>query len=95
MWRAFDFLVVCGRWEPFEIVTLTERHQNGQAVMGAFPEAHGRDGCVSLLEIRMLESPRTDLAPSRPTSRVGECRSLDDCLNDVVAVLYDELQDRI
>lgn len=98
IWRAYDFLVVCGNWEPLELVSLALRVKEGETatVASLLPNAHGRETCVSLLEIRMLESPRIDPAEVRPIKQ-GEERelSLDEHFHNVVASLYRDLQNRL
>lgn len=93
MWRAYEFLIVIGRWEPEELAALALRVKAGENIAGTLPAGHRRKGCVSILQIQMLESPRLDPTTVRlPPGRTGALRSLDDCLHEVVALLYAELQ---
>lgn len=99
MWKALDFLVVCGRWSRLELTDIAQRMlQAGEcAVSGVLPEAHHKPGPVSALELQMLQGPRLDPALIRPitTKERGTGLSLDDCLHNAVSSLYRELQERL
>jgi len=98
MWKALDFLVVCGRWSRRELIDLALDLHHGGAVslVNLVPKAHAMPSPASMLEIKMLKSPRLDPATIQPIAAVGnEGLSLDDCLHNVVASLYRELQDRL
>ncbi len=99
MWKAFDFLVVCGKWSRRELVDIAMRMQeSGElAAPELLPKAQGEPGPVSMLEIKMLEGPRVDPALIRPitTSESGPGLSLDECLHNAVSSLYSDLQERL
>jgi hypothetical protein len=98
MWKAFDFLVVCGKWSRRELVDLALRMNNGEVITACLlPKAHDGPGPVSTLEIEMLESPRVDPALIRTitTRKNGPRLSLDECLHNTVSSLYRELQARL
>lgn len=95
MWKALEFLVVCGRWSKRELVELALRRQDDPAYSldNLLPLAHGQPGPVSMLEIRMLESPRVDPATIIPIER--NSLSLDEHLHNVVSHLYRNIQEQL
>ncbi len=94
MWKALDFLVVCGAWDRAELVAIAQERLADPSIdiRERLPQRHGADRPVSLLELRMLEEHRIDPVqlPGTPGSH-----SLEDHLHDVVASLYAELQESL
>ena len=100
MWKALDFLVVCGKWSKAELVDIalqTETVDGLRLVSGLLPKAQGQPGPVSMIELKMLESPRVDPALISPiqTDKEKPSLSLDDRLHNVVTILYRDLQKRL
>jgi hypothetical protein len=99
MWKAMDFLVVCGRWSKSELVALAIQSQQDASfdATRVLPKAINEAGPVSMVEINMLKAPRVDPALIRPitTREDGPQLTLDDCLHNVVATLYGDLQTRL
>ena len=99
MWKALDFLVVCGKWSRWELVDISVRShaQSDICITGLLPKGHGQPGTNSRMELRMLEAPRIDPAMLRPSAGRprGQLPCLNECLHDTVAALYRSLQERL
>ena len=96
LWKAFDILIICARWDPEEIVSLALMRQEGENIKGLLPYKHEILGIVTKMEIDMLESPRIDPTMFRYT--YGDKReglSLEESLHEVIGQLYTDFQDRL
>jgi hypothetical protein len=99
MWKALDFLIVCGRWSRQELTEIAVRMEQADTIFdasGLLPKAHDQPGPVSMFQIKMLQAPRVDPAMIQLiTSQGGVRLSLDECLHNTVASLYSTLQERL